>query len=221
MLGIFRRRPSPAMVVALVALFAALTGTAAALHGKNSVKSDDIKNGQVKSQDIGKNQVKSRNIGKGQVKNGDLATKAVTPSKTNLTKSSTVAAANVTAATSPTDLGGPSVQVKVPSGALVAIYAKAQISVTGSGNNGNVRLFEPTIVPNSPVIMQASSPPNSLQQRFTSPGSNDANGVGSQARAGWLVLSPPSGTYTFSLRYSTSGGTATFQNRSLFVTVLG
>jgi hypothetical protein len=39
---ILRRRPSPALVLAFVALCATLTGTAAALPGKNSVKSDDI-----------------------------------------------------------------------------------------------------------------------------------------------------------------------------------
>ena len=210
MFGIFRRRPSPAMVVAVIALFAALTGSAVALRGHNRVKSDDIKNGQVKSADI-------RN---GQVRTGDLAKGAVTPSRANLTKSAQVGGAGVTSSSSATDLGGPSVRVSVPPGALVAIYAKAQISVTGGGsNNANVGLFEPTISPSSPTIMQASA--GTLSQRFTSPGSNDANGVGSQARAGWLVLSPPPGTYTFSLRYSTSGGTATFANRALYATVLG
>jgi hypothetical protein len=196
------------MVVAIVALFAALTGTAAALHGHNTVRSDDIKNGQVKSADI-------RN---GQVKTGDLAKGAVTPSRANLTKSAQVGGAGVTSSSSATDLGGPSVKVSVPPGALVAVYAKAQISVTG-GNNANVRLFEPQFIPNSPTIMQGNNA--TLEQRFTSPGSNDTNGVGSQTRAGWLVLSPPPGTYTFSLRYSTSGGTATFASRALYVTVLG
>jgi hypothetical protein len=37
-----RRLPSPALVVAFVALCAALAGSAAALPGKNSVKKDDI-----------------------------------------------------------------------------------------------------------------------------------------------------------------------------------
>src|SRR5436190_16883498 len=125
MLGIFRRRPSPAMVVAIVALFAALTGTAAALHGHNTVRSDDIKNGQVKSADIGH----------GQVKTGDLAKGAVTPSRANLTKSAQVGAAAVTSSNSPVDLGGPSVKVTVPPGALVAVYAKAQISVVPGSND--------------------------------------------------------------------------------------
>ena len=39
---ILRRRPSPAMVVAFVALCVALAGTANALPGKSRVKKDDI-----------------------------------------------------------------------------------------------------------------------------------------------------------------------------------
>ncbi len=40
------------MIVASLALFVALGGTATALHGHNSVFSDDIKNGQVKAADL-------------------------------------------------------------------------------------------------------------------------------------------------------------------------
>jgi hypothetical protein len=50
------------MAVAFVALIAALSGTAAALPGKNSVKSDDIKNGQVKNKDLAKNAVTSTKV---------------------------------------------------------------------------------------------------------------------------------------------------------------
>ena len=50
---LMRARPSPAMVVALIALFIALGGTAVALSGKNTVQSDDIGPGaQVKAADI-------------------------------------------------------------------------------------------------------------------------------------------------------------------------
>jgi hypothetical protein len=51
-------RPSPAMVVALIALFVALGGTAAALQGSNTVQSDDLGPGaQVKAADIAANAV--------------------------------------------------------------------------------------------------------------------------------------------------------------------
>jgi hypothetical protein len=60
-------------VVAYVALFFALTGSAAALTGQNTVFSDDITNGEVKSADIGAGQVKSPDILDSGVKAPDIA----------------------------------------------------------------------------------------------------------------------------------------------------
>ena len=51
------RRPTPAMAVAFIALLAALSGTAVALPGKNTVDSADIKNKQVKDKDLANNAV--------------------------------------------------------------------------------------------------------------------------------------------------------------------
>jgi hypothetical protein len=65
------RKPSPAMAVAFIALLAALSGTAVALPGKNTVDSGDIK----------KNAVKSSDIAKGAVKTADLANNAVRSAK--------------------------------------------------------------------------------------------------------------------------------------------
>ncbi len=47
-----RFRPSAELVLAFVALFVSITGTASALKGKNTVFSNDIKNGQVKTKDV-------------------------------------------------------------------------------------------------------------------------------------------------------------------------
>jgi hypothetical protein len=58
----FARRPSPAMAVAFIALLAALSGTAVALPGKNTVDSGDIKKGAVKRSDLGKNAVTSLKV---------------------------------------------------------------------------------------------------------------------------------------------------------------
>ena len=70
-------RPSPGTCVAFVALVAALSGTAVALPGKNSVDSGDIKKGAVRSSDIKNGQVKRGDIRKnavdsGKVRNGSL-----------------------------------------------------------------------------------------------------------------------------------------------------
>jgi len=56
------RMPSPAMGVAFVALLAALTGTAVALPGSNTVTSGDITNSAVKTQDIKNSTVRGRDV---------------------------------------------------------------------------------------------------------------------------------------------------------------
>ena len=53
------RLPSPALVVALVALVAALTGSAIALPGKGSVDSGDIKNRTIVGKDIKRSTINS------------------------------------------------------------------------------------------------------------------------------------------------------------------
>ena len=71
------RRPSPSMVVAFMALLAAVGGTAAALPGKNTIDSGDIRKGAVKRSDIARNAVNGKKIAKNsvtgrQVKEGTL-----------------------------------------------------------------------------------------------------------------------------------------------------
>jgi hypothetical protein len=61
------RRPSPALVVSMVALFVALSGSAVALQGRNSVDSGDIINQEVKSKDVKDNGVKSQDYKDGSV----------------------------------------------------------------------------------------------------------------------------------------------------------
>lgn len=56
------RRPSPALIVAVVALVAALAGSAIALPGKNTVQSNDIKKNAVRSSDIKNDNVKGVDI---------------------------------------------------------------------------------------------------------------------------------------------------------------
>jgi hypothetical protein len=58
----FKRLPSPALLISVIALSAAIGGVAVALPGHNSVKSDDIKNGQVKSPDLKNNGIKGTDV---------------------------------------------------------------------------------------------------------------------------------------------------------------
>jgi len=68
-----RLLPSPALIVACIALIFALGGTAAALSGKDTVAHNDLKNNVVHSAEIKKGQVKSSDLSDGSVKQADLA----------------------------------------------------------------------------------------------------------------------------------------------------
>ena len=74
---ILEQRPSPAMVVAFVALCVALAGTANALPGKNRVKSDDIARNAVRTSDIVRNAVRTRHIRSRQVTRSKIARRSI------------------------------------------------------------------------------------------------------------------------------------------------
>jgi len=61
------------MLVALIALIVALSGTAVALPGSNTVDSGDIKNGQVKRVDIATGAVTSSKVSNGSLQAKDFA----------------------------------------------------------------------------------------------------------------------------------------------------
>jgi hypothetical protein len=76
-------RPSPAMAVAFVALLAALSGTAIALPGTNSVDSGDIKNGQVKGKDVGRNAVTGKKVKNRSLTGADVRDNSLTGADIN------------------------------------------------------------------------------------------------------------------------------------------
>jgi hypothetical protein len=100
MQGLLARRPSPAMIVALVALVCALTGTAWAALGKNSVGTKQLKNGAVATAKIKKEAVTSKKVKKHSLtgKNIDLAKLGTVPSATKAANATN--AANATHADS-------------------------------------------------------------------------------------------------------------------------
>jgi hypothetical protein len=74
----FSRRPSPAMAVAFIALLAALSGTAMAIPGKNTVDSGDIKKGAVKRGDIARNAVTGAKVRNGSLTGADARDDSLT-----------------------------------------------------------------------------------------------------------------------------------------------
>jgi hypothetical protein len=194
--------PSPAMLVAICALVAGLTGSAVALQGHNSVKTDDIAPDAVRGKDI--------------------AEGAVKPPKLDLVKVDGEPGPLPTASVPAADLGGPSVTVSVPETGLVAIYARGTGEIDGGGNDAlaQIHLFEPTLFPGAPRIMEFNSPDPQL--RISTPGTGNLDGTASLTRGGWIVFPAPPGKYTFSLYYSVAGGgTATFTNTGLWAGVVG
>lgn len=72
-------RPSPAMIIACLALFIAFTGSAIAVGvGKNSVRSAQIVNGAVRTVDIRDNAVKAAKVAPNAIGAGKIAENAVT-----------------------------------------------------------------------------------------------------------------------------------------------
>ena len=70
-------RPSPATVIACIALFFALSGSAIALQGRNTVDSGDIKPKAVKTSDIANNAVTTKKIKNNHVRAADIQNNAV------------------------------------------------------------------------------------------------------------------------------------------------
>lgn len=70
-------RPSPAMIVAIIALFAALSGTAFAALGKNTVGSKQLKAKAVTAGKIANNAVTSAKVAKGSLTGEDINVNAL------------------------------------------------------------------------------------------------------------------------------------------------
>jgi hypothetical protein len=150
-------RPSHATIVAYLALFIALGGTAGALAGKNSVDSRDLKPKAVHASDLAKGAVISAKVRSGaidgaKVRDGSLGqadlgassvgSEELAPSSVNAGKldlygaDQTMGSIPVTGG-NPQDLG-PSITLNLPSDGVVVFFAQASIGT--SNNNTNCRL---------------------------------------------------------------------------------
>ena len=67
-----KRIPSPAMVIAVIALVAGVAGSAIALPGRNSVDSNDLRRNTVATKNLKPNAVKSGKIAQNTVNGGDI-----------------------------------------------------------------------------------------------------------------------------------------------------
>jgi hypothetical protein len=77
------RKPSPALVVAFIALVAALSGSAIALPGKNTVDSGDIKNNVVRSNDVRNGQIATKDVKNNNLRSNDIRNNTLTGNDVN------------------------------------------------------------------------------------------------------------------------------------------
>jgi hypothetical protein len=79
MLNRLKALPSPALVIAFIALVAALgTGSAVALSGKNTVASDDIKRNAVRASDIKSNAVRASEVRRNAIRSSEVRDDSLT-----------------------------------------------------------------------------------------------------------------------------------------------
>jgi hypothetical protein len=217
-----RWRPTPSMLIAMLALFVALGGTASALSGKFSVKKGDIAPKAVQGYALQDGAVTAHKIKANAVTSAKIKDKQVGPYKLNLGSAAGEAAEVTTTASVASDLGGPTVSVKAPAGSTIQVRVQASMRATGS-NTARVYLYEPTLLPTPQKIVSSTSTAN-FQTKYSTPGTGTSgadDGVTNVSRSGWITIPAGSGgTKTFSLRYDTTGGTAIFKDRQIFVNVV-
>jgi hypothetical protein len=169
------RRPSPAMAVAFVALLAALSGTAIALPGTNTVDSGDIVNGQVKGKDIRNNAVTGKKVKNGAIKSADVGDNSLTgtdinegtlgqvPSANSANTASTAQSANVASTVPDGAIGASklgSITVRFAMGPDAAdneqsranAFCPAGQRALGGGARNEFNSTEPELLASRPVI---------------------------------------------------------------------
>lgn len=96
------RRPSPAMIISMIALFVVLGGSAVALKGKNTVNSGDVVNNSLKSKDLKDGKaVRTQDVVNGSLGGADVTDDGLTGS--DIDESSL---GQVSAASNAANLGG-------------------------------------------------------------------------------------------------------------------
>jgi hypothetical protein len=124
-----RGRPSPATVISVVALLVAISGTAYALPGTNTVNSGDIINGEVRNPDIHGDAVASGKIENGQVRKVDIRDTAVDSAKV---QDESLTGADINNAALPTSGAAQSAAVVTLAGGAGTDVVTGQITTTGT-----------------------------------------------------------------------------------------
>ena len=146
-----KRRPTPATVISLVALFVALGGTAFALQ-RNSIASRHIVNGKVKAADLGQGSVKSRHVGRDALTGADIREKRLDQPLDDLTYKSVAVIARANDQTT--------VTIPCPDG---------QLPITGGFDGLTEDVFLATSRPFRPLSPRASRTAGATSSSTTEP----------------------------------------------------
>jgi hypothetical protein len=228
------RYPSPAMAVAFVALVAALSGTAVALPGKNSVDSGDLKKGAVRGPDIGANavtgkkvkgssltgsDVRANSLTGGDINEGSLAQVPSANAANTANSANNANSANRANSAGSVDQIDPSEPSFLTEGGSRVILQRGPITVTHLCNDPDADnigdgVLQITTTEGAPVLGQVSSlGVNGTTLIPFAPGipANLAIGEGSFGGSG--VLTGPNGNTLFNVIFQIAGeNTASFYN---------
>lgn len=205
-------RPSPALIVALIALVAAMSGAAVALPGKETVNSGDIKDSGVRSQDIKRDAVGSKHVKGKSIKGSDVQDDALKGKQVFEDKLEAVPEAKTVQTVTlfgdsferVTATDGPDAASAQASAPKVPLATKGQLSVYGKcfRNTTTDTVFARTYVETSADGAIFESGPNQLEgtggylnvatdetARVLLGASTGANGSVLDTR-GWYALSP-------------------------------
>jgi hypothetical protein len=158
--SILRRRPSPALVIALIALFISLSGVAYGVATgsidsreikDNTIRSRDLRNNDIRTRDLRNNEIRGRDIRNSTVQGRDVALNTLSGDDINESRLGTVpsaasadTAASATSAGNANTVGGMSVQkvfAKVPAGGSgQEVFRNAYFALVGSCQGGSAGL---------------------------------------------------------------------------------
>jgi hypothetical protein len=158
-LSILRRRPSPALVISMIALFVSLSGVSYGV-ATGFIDSREIKNNEIRSRDIRNNEIRTRDLRNNEIRGIDIRNSTV--------QGRDIALNTVTGEDVREDTLG-----KVPS----ALLADAATSATTANNVSTLKIIPQTTLAEgaSPVTLATHGP-------LTLTGQCVANGAGTDAR---------------------------------------
>ena len=171
----------------------------------------NVVNGNIASTNLADGSVTTAKIADGAVTSDKLAGSIGTGDAT--AGFDDVATEETTTSTSYTDLStaGPSVTITVPTNGFVKVFAEVQMKT--SAGTCRVGLYEATDL-STPADILASTATD-YETRRTTPSVD--TGLTTITRAGSLDFPATAGSRTYTLKYKTSSGTASFKARKLWV----